>query len=412
MPGRSAKGTRNRGTSARGMRFAPARRSRDDGWHAFDAERPRTFPRSGAAAGSVVSGGHGHGAKRPGRGHVGIAGLSLIAAIVLMAVKFWAWSLTGSQAVFSDALESIVNVVAALLLIAGMVYATRPADRDHPFGHGKIEFFTAAFEGGLIFFAALAILWQSIAALVQGHELHELETGMLLTLGAGVANGLLGLFLIRYGRRHGSAAIEADGQHVLSDFWTSFGAIVGLGLVRLTGLTFFDPAVAIVTALLLLNTGWRVVRRAAGGLLDEEDPQLLQEVVNVLGSRVGGGVIRVHQMRAIRSGHFRHISAHLVVPEFWTVERAHDLAEELAAHVVREMPGDGDVSFHTDPCERTYCSMCDLEACTVRRQPFTGLVPLTVDEAVQPDEETHHHGALPAAGRGQESDRPGAGPVV
>ncbi|MCA8950429.1 MAG: cation transporter [Planctomycetes bacterium] len=323
------------------------------------------------------------------RTHVRIAGLSLLAAVALLALKFQAWALTGSQAVFSDALESIVNVVAAALLIAGLVYASRPADRDHPFGHGKIEFFAAAFEGGLVFFAALVILWQSVVALCFGAELQKLDLGIVLTFAAGVGNGLLGLFLVRYGRRHRSSAIEADGQHVLSDFWTSLGAIVGLLLVRLTGIVWFDPVVAIVTALLLLSTGWRVVRRAAGALLDEEDPQLLRELVDVLAPRVGGGVIRVHQLRAIRAGHFRHFSAHLVVPEFWTVELAHDTAEALAAQVMREMPGEGDITFHTDPCERTYCAMCDLEACTIRRHAFTGLLPLTVEEAVRPDGASH-----------------------
>ncbi|MCR9248246.1 MAG: cation diffusion facilitator family transporter [bacterium] len=329
----------------------------------------------------------------PARLAVRAACVSLAAAVGLTAVKFQAWFLTGSQAVFSDALESIVNIVAAALLIVGLTYAARPADRDHPFGHGKLEFFAAAFEGGLIFFAALAILWQAIKALVLGPEVERLGVGIVLTFAAGLGNGVLGWWLVRFGRRHRSAAIEADGQHVLSDFWTSAGAVVGLGLVWLTGWPWIDPVAAILTAVLLLSTGWRVVRRAAGGLLDEEDPELLREVVGVLATRVGGGVIRVHHLRAIRAGHFRHLSAHLVVPEFWTVERAHDLAEELAGHVVREMPGEGDVTFHTDPCERSYCRMCDLEACSVRRASFTALEPLTVEEAVQPDEESHSTGS-------------------
>jgi len=315
--------------------------------------------------------------------------ISVSVAVLLLAVKLQAWHLTGSQAVFSDALESIVNVVAAAVLIAGLRYAARPADRDHPFGHGKIEYFAAAFEGGLIFFAALVILWQSAGAFRQGEEIREVDLGILLTLGAGIINGVLGWFLIRFGRRHGSTAIEAEGLHVLSDFWTSLGAIIGLVLVRVTGLVWFDPLAASVAAMLLLVTGWRVIRRAAGGLLDEEDPELLRAFVGVLEPRTGNGVIRVHNLRAIRSGHFSHIGAHLVVPEFWTVQRAHDMAENLAADLMRELPGDGDITFHTDPCERDYCAMCDLEDCSVRQQPFTGLQPLTVEEAVQPDDDVH-----------------------
>ncbi len=321
--------------------------------------------------------------------HTGIALLSLVVATALLGVKFWAWRITGSQAVFSDALESIVNVVAAAFALGVLAYAGRPADRDHPFGHGKVEFFSAAFEGGLIFFAALVILWQAIDRLLHPVLVQQIDFGLLLTLLAGLGNGVLGWYLVRHGRTHRSAAIEADGHHVLSDFFTSIGVLVGLLAVRFTGLPWFDPLAAAVMAVWLLVTGWRLVRRAAGGLLDEEDPKLLQQLVTVLGPHVRDGVIRVHHLRAIRSGRFHHVSAHLVVPEFWSVERAHDTAEALAASVLREISGDGDIDFHTDPCERAYCSMCDLDACSVRRQPFVGLRPLTVDEAVAPDPEVH-----------------------
>lgn len=321
--------------------------------------------------------------------HVPIAVLSFVVAVALLGVKFWAYWRTGSQAIFSDAVESIVNVVTALVAIAVLAYAGRPADRDHPYGHGKVEFFSAAFEGGLIFCAALVILWQAVDAFLIGAMPRDLDFGVVLTFGAGLANGALGWFLVRYGRRHHSSALEADGHHVLSDFWTSVGVVAGLVVVRLTGIWWLDPAIAAVMMVWLLVTGWRIVQRAIGGLLDAEDPELLRQVVAVLSAKVGDGLIRMHHLRAIRSGRFRHISAHLVVPEFWSVQRAHDAAEALAAHVLRELPGEGDIDFHTDPCERAWCAMCDLEACAVRRQPFAKLEPLTVDEAVEPDARSH-----------------------
>lgn len=321
--------------------------------------------------------------------HSPVALLSLVVAVVLLGVKFWAYARTGSQAIFSDALESVVNVLASAFALGVLVYAGRPADRDHPFGHGKVEFFSAAFEGGLIFTAALVILWQAGVALVEGRQPRALDFGLLLTLGAGLANGALGWFLIGYGRRHRSAALEADGHHVLSDFWTSLGVVAGLGLVRVTGLWWFDPLVAALMGGLLLVTGWRLVRRATGGLLDEEDPELVRLIVAKLSPRVGEGIIRVHHLRAIRAGRFHHVSAHLVVPEFWTVQHAHDVAEALARSVLRELPGEGDIDFHTDPCERAWCSMCDLEACSIRARPFVRAEPLTVDEAVATDLEVH-----------------------
>ena len=315
--------------------------------------------------------------------------VSLVVAVLLLGVKFYAYHRTSSQAIFSDALESIVNVVAAAFSLAVLTYAGQPADRDHPYGHGKVEFFSAAFEGGLIFCAAVMILWQAGVALVHGQAPQQLDLGLWLTLGAGLGNGALGLWLVRHGRRLHSAALEADGHHVLSDFYTSLGVVGGLLAVSLTDLPWIDPLVAAAMGLLLLVTGWKLVARAIGALLDAEDPVLLQQLVTVLDQHVRDGVIRVHHLRAIRAGRFRHVSAHLVVPEFWSVQQAHDTAEALATKVLRELPGDGDIDFHTDPCERSYCRSCDLDACSVRAQPFVRLEPLTVDEAVAPDPHVH-----------------------
>ena len=323
------------------------------------------------------------------RSHTGIAVVSLVVAVLLLGVKFFAYHRTGSQAIFSDALESIVNVVAAAFALGVLTYAGQPADRDHPYGHGKVEFFSAAFEGGLIFCAAVLILWQAGVALAHGSAPQQLDLGLWLTFGAGLANGALGLWLVRHGRRLHSAALEADGHHVLSDFYTSLGVVAGLLAVWLTDLPWLDPLVAAAMGLLLLVTGWKLVARAIAGLLDAEDPALLRHLVTVLDQHVRDGVIRVHHLRAIRAGRFRHVSAHLVVPEFWSVQQAHDTAEALAEKVLRELPGEGHIDFHTDPCERSYCRSCDLDACSVRAQPFVRLVPLTVDEAVAPDPRAH-----------------------
>ena len=311
--------------------------------------------------------------------------ISFVVSGVLLAAKYQAYRLTESTAILSDALESIVNVVAAIFAVGGLVFAGRPADRNHPYGHGKIEFFSAAFEGGLIAFAAVLILYEVALGFLFGVRVHDLDIGLLIVLGAGLVNLLLGWFLVRTGRRHESLTLVADGQHVLSDFWTSVGVVVGLLLVRLTGIEWLDPLVAGVVALNLLWTGYRLVRHAAGGLLDEEDTPLLHRLTAVLGGHVGQGVIRVHHLRAMRAGRFHHVDAHLVVPEFWTVERAHQLAEDLAARVIRDLGVRGEIAFHTDPCHRVYCGMCDLPDCPVRREPFRSRPPLTVEEAVQPD---------------------------
>jgi len=311
--------------------------------------------------------------------------VSLVVSAALLAAKYQAYLLTGSTAILSDALESIVNVVAAVFALGGIIFAGRPADRNHPYGHGKIEFFSAAFEGGLIAFAAVVIVYEVVLALLRGVEVRALDVGVAIVLGAGGVNLLLGWYLIRTGRRYESLTLVADGRHVLSDFYTSAGIVVGLLLVRFTGLAWLDPLVAAVVALNLLWTGYRLVRLAAGGLLDEEDPELLDRLLKVLQPHLGQGVIRIHHLRAIRAGRFHHVDAHLVVPEFWSVERSHEMAEDLGERVVKDLGVDGEMTLHTDPCHRIYCRMCDLDECPVRREPFSGRPPLTLDEAVQPD---------------------------
>jgi cation diffusion facilitator family transporter len=311
--------------------------------------------------------------------------ISLAVSLGLLGAKFQAYRLTGSTAILSDALESIVNVVAAGFAIAALVFAGRPADRNHPYGHGKMEFLSAAFEGGLIAFAAVLIVYEVVQALLEGVTLRALDVGMAIVLGAGLVNLALGFFLVRTGRRYDSLILVADGRHVLADFYTSAGIVVGLLLVYVTGLTWLDPLVALVVALNLMWTGVRVIRQASAGLLDEEDTGLLDRLLVVLEPHLGQGVIRVHHLRAIRAGRFHHVDAHLVVPEFWTVERSHELAEDLAERVMKELGVEGELVLHTDPCHRIYCRMCDLDGCPVRREPFRGRPRLTLDEAVQPD---------------------------
>ena len=311
--------------------------------------------------------------------------ISLAVSIVLLAVKYQAYRLTGSTAILSDALESIVNVVAALFAIGALLFAGRPADRNHPYGHGKMEFLSAAFEGGLIAFAALVIIYEVIQGLIHGVELRALDLGLAIVLGAGVVNLALGFYLVRTGRRYDSLTLVADGRHVLADFYTSVGVVVGLLLVRLTGLSWLDPLVAGVVAVNLMWTGVRLVRQASAGLLDEEDTELLDRLLDVLRPHVGQGIIRIHHLRAIRGGRFHHVDAHLVVPEFWSVERAHEVTEDLAERVVKELGVEGEMTLHTDPCHRAYCAMCDLDDCPIRREPFRARPPLTLDEAVRPD---------------------------
>ncbi|MBX3023493.1 cation transporter [bacterium] len=311
--------------------------------------------------------------------------LSLVVGTLLLGAKYLAYQLTGSTAILSDALESIVNVIAALFALGGLVVAGWPADRNHPYGHGKIEFFSAAFEGGLIAFAAVLIIKEAGEALLFGHEVKQLSFGLLITIGAGLVNAALGLFLLHTGRRHHSATLIADGTHVLTDFWTSVATAVGLGLVMLTGIVWLDAVVAGLVGLNLVWTGLELVRHAAGGLLDEEDVPLLQRVIHAINANLVPGVVRVHFLRAIRSGRFTHVDAHLVVPEFWSVEQAHEFADRFERRVMRSLDLDGEIAFRIDPCHRQFCAGCDVDACPIRLTPFSRRTWIPLDEAVRPD---------------------------
>ncbi len=314
------------------------------------------------------------------------ASLSLAIGALLLALKFWGFRVTGSQAVFSDAMESIVNVAAAIVALIVVVMAARPADKGHPYGHGKIEFFSAAFEGGLIAFAAALICVEAVQALIAGRAVHEAGFGVMIVLGAGVVNLLLGLYLLRAGRKNRSAALAASGQHVLSDFWTSVGIALGLTLVSWTGRQWLDPLTALIVGLALGKTGVKLVRRSVGGLLDEEDREVLGRLVEIIAAKRGDGIIQVHHCRVIRAGGYHHIDAHVVVPEFWGVAKAHGETDAFERAAMSAYPYDGELHFHVDPCRRAYCRFCAVEDCPIRERAFERRRAVNIDELTNPDE--------------------------
>lgn len=297
-------------------------------------------------------------------------GVSLVVAVVIFAVKFVGYQLTSSTAILSDALESVVNIVAAIFTLVSLAFASRPADESHPYGHGKVEFLASGFEGGLIAFAALLIIYEAVHALWLGRALNAIGAGLVLVIVAGLANAALGFFLLRIGRRTHSPAIEADGQHVLTDFWTSAGVVVGLMLVLLTGWQALDPLVAIALGANLAFVGAGLLRRAVGGLLDESDRGLLAKLTAVVQAVRTPGVIAIHRLRAIRSGGAAHIDAHVVVPRFWSVAQAHDFSDSFELGVVEGIGQDAECIFHLDPCRSAYCANCRVEPCPVRAHEF------------------------------------------
>ena len=298
------------------------------------------------------------------------ARISFIVGIGIMLCKFFAYRVTSSEAVLSDALESIVNVVSAAMVILTIRLTQKPADKDHPYGHGKVEFFSAAFEGGLVACAALFICIEAITSLLYGHQLSRLTEGLLIIAIAGIANLLLGLYLLKRGERLKSLALESSGKHVISDFWTSAGIIGGLLIVKLTGWIWLDSLLALCVGLYLAWVGFKIVKKSVDGLMDGEDQDVLQEIASVLQPHMTQGIIDVHEMKLIRSGRNHHIDLHLVLPEFWSIKQAHERVEQFEEAVFKDYPYEGEMHFHYDACQQNYCAQCDLKECHLRKEPL------------------------------------------
>jgi cation diffusion facilitator family transporter len=295
--------------------------------------------------------------------------ISLCLAVLLLGVKFTAWYLTDSTAILSDALESVVNVVAAAFGLFSVVVAARPADRDHPYGHGKVEYFSAALEGGFIAAAAGMIVFAAARSLLRGPELQNLDLGLILMVGTGVVNAVLGLYLMREGRRTGSLTLEADGKHVLTDVITTAGVLAGLGLVRLTGIVYLDPLVALAVAANILWTGYRLLRQAVAGLMDAADPETLGKVRESLLSLGEPAAIEIHMLRAWRSGRAVYADFHVILPRYYELKDAHDLGNHLCEVAISPF-GKGDAVVHLDPCIGLYCPHCRVGSCPVREAPY------------------------------------------
>lgn len=278
-----------------------------------------------------------------------LAATSIAVAVIVMAIKFGAWWLTGSVALYSDALESIVNVIAATAAFVAITYAQRPADTDHPFGHYKAEYFSAVLEGVLIVLAALLILREAVATLMSGDMgITAPGPGLALNLLAAIVNGVFATILIRSGRSARSPALVADGKHIMTDVVTSAGVLVGLGLALATGWLWLDPVLAILVAVNIVREGWHVISESMNGLMDRAVDG--EEEARIRGAILanGGGAMEVHDIRTRTAGPLTFIEFHLVVDGRMTVEESHAICDRIEDGLRDEMPG-ARIVIHVEP---------------------------------------------------------------
>ena len=278
------------------------------------------------------------------------AWLSIAAALVTIALKTVAWQITGSVGLLSDAAESVVNLVAAVVALVALTVAIRPADKNHHFGHSKAEYFSAAAEGMMIFVAAAVILFSAIQRFLNPQPLENVGVGLAVSVVASVVNGLVALVLLRAGARYRSITLTADGKHLLTDVWTSVGVVVGVLLVWLTGWERLDPVVAFAVGVNILVTGWRLIRSASAGLMDVSLPKEDNEIIRTVLGRFTSAEVTWHRLLTREAGNRRFMQFDLLVPGGWTVQRGHDLVEDITDALMAEFP-DIDVLCHIEPVE-------------------------------------------------------------
>lgn len=276
--------------------------------------------------------------------------LSIAAAVATIGLKTVAWLLTGSVGLLSDAAESGVNLVAAVVALATLHWASKPADEQHAYGHAKAEYLSAGVEGALIVLAAVTIAVSATDRLLDPQPLSDVGIGLAVAAGASVINLAVGLLLVRAGREHRSITLEADGRHLLTDVWTSAGVVAGVALVAISGWERLDPIVAIAVAANILVTGARLLRSSAGGLMDQGLEDAAQDDIRQALAPFQPRGVRFHAIRTRRAGQRAFISMHVLVPGEWTVQHGHDLAEEVEAALRDRLPH-ATVFTHVEPVE-------------------------------------------------------------
>jgi cation diffusion facilitator family transporter len=308
-----------------------------------------------------------------------VAGIS----VVLLALKFFAYYLTHSVAILTDALESIVNVVAGFIGLYSLYVAAKPRDRDHPYGHGKAEFISAAVEGTLVLSAGAIIIYNAVKNLIYPVTIHSIDSGIILISITACINLIAGWISAVKGKKNQSLALIASGRHLISDSYSTFGIIAGLLLIWFTKLVWIDGAVAIVFGIIIIYTGYNITRRSIAGIMDEADVELLTRMVELLNKNRKINWIDLHNLRVIKYGSILHVDCHLTVPWYLNVHEAHAEIDELASLIKKEFGESLELFVHSDGCLYVQCPICIKPDCPVRQHSFEKRIAWTLENILQ-----------------------------
>lgn len=292
------------------------------------------------------------------------------AGIMLLVIKFVAWYMTGSVAILTDAMESIVNVISGFVGLYSLYLSALPRDKNHPYGHGKVEFISAFIEGGLITVAGIIIIYEAVGNLRNNTEIIQIDFGIYLVAFTALINYLLGYFAIKKGRKNHSLALIASGKHLQTDTYSTLGIILGLIIIQFTRIYWLDAVIALIFSGIIIYTGYKIIRTAISGIMDETDDKLLNEVVDLLNKERSINWIDLHNLRIIKYGSTLHFDCHMTVPWYFNIKEGHNEVDKLE-DIVKEYFGDRVEFFvHLDACKDYSCRICAKTDCLVRQHPF------------------------------------------
>jgi cation diffusion facilitator family transporter len=304
--------------------------------------------------------------------------LVLIFSVIIMAIKFVAYKVTMSNAVLSDALESLINIATSSFTLYSIYYSSKLRDLDHPYGHGKIEYLAVGFEGALIIGTGIYILFKSGYNLIHPNTLENVDEGIILTAISGLAMYFIGTYMKRKGKELNSLPLIADGQHFHVDTLTSVGLIVGLGLYHLTGLAWIDPLLAIALAIHIMMSGYKLTKESIDRLLDKADEESIGKIASSLQNNRHDNWIDIHNLRSQKFGHYIHVDCHLTLPFYLTLEKVHSEVKLLETELNRDFDHSVELFVHTDPCnEELPCDICSVKDCVFRKKAFVKSVEWT-----------------------------------
>lgn len=290
--------------------------------------------------------------------------------VLLFLVKIVAWYLTNSIAILTDALESVINVISGFVGLYSLYLSSLPRDRNHPYGHGKVEFISASLEGALIIVAGLVIIYEAIKNLSLPSEIQQLDYGIVLISITAIVNYILGRYAVQKGTKNNSLALIASGKHLQSDTYSTIGIVIGLVLLFFTGYQWLDSVVALLFAGIIIVTGYKIVRRAISGIMDESDDRLLLEVVANLQEIRRDNWIDLHNLRIIKYGSVLHFDCHLTLPWYFTIVEGHHEVEALEKAINEGFGSELELFVHMDDCKEFSCAICSKADCPVRQHPF------------------------------------------